>query len=424
MIEVLVVEDDERKLSAIREVLTALPRGNVASCQVARDIVSAKSLLATTAFDVLLLDLVVPMRSGEIPARDGGARLLRELLSNYSLKRPKFVVGITAYREIGAQQRDLFAAHLFGLIIYDNAGSRWRSSLRNVMGHAIAARDAAASGEEGPPTDMAIVCALDSPELSSVLALPMEWEAQDIQADSTLYYKGTLNVSGRTKHVVAVSCPQMGMVNAASIAMKAICKFSPRVIATVGIAGGFKRRVSLGEVVVADPTWDYGSGKVIELAKKQRGFQQAPLQVRLDPLIRAQLMQAITQKFLTERWASFKGKKPAAATSMQVGPMACGASVIANASVGKEIESQHRKVIALDMESYGVCTAAELAPYPRPLPIVIKAIVDFGDKRKGVIDVREYSAYMAAEVLYMWAQSYLGSSEDGLHVTPLASSGL
>lgn len=64
----------------------------------------------------------------------------------------------------------------------------------------------------------------------------------------------------------------MGMPAAASLAMKMIMTFRPAFVGMVGVAAGVKGRTNFGDVIAADPTWDYGSGKHAVPIKMSRYF--------------------------------------------------------------------------------------------------------------------------------------------------------
>jgi hypothetical protein len=47
------------------------------------------------------------------------------------------------------------------------------------------------------------------------------------------------------------------------------------------------------------------------------------------------------------------------------------------------------------MEAYGLFTAAETAPRPKPLALCIKSVVDYGDSEKSD-DFQDYGAFISA----------------------------
>jgi nucleoside phosphorylase len=58
-------------------------------------------------------------------------------------------------------------------------------------------------------------------------------------------------------------------------------------------------------------------------------------------------------------------------------------------------KAQHRKLLGIEMEAYGVMCAADDLPTPQPRAIVLKGVSDFADSAKSDA-FREYAAYVSA----------------------------
>jgi nucleoside phosphorylase len=67
---------------------------------------------------------------------------------------------------------------------------------------------------------------------------------------------------------------------------------------------------------------------------------------------------------------------------------------------------QHRKLLGIEMESYGVLAAAEESPRPQPIAFAIKSVCDFADLEKSD-SFQHYAAYTSAEVLRRLVEEYL-----------------
>jgi nucleoside phosphorylase len=96
--------------------------------------------------------------------------------------------------------------------------------------------------------------------------------------------------------------------------------------------------------------------------------------------------------------------------------------VVSSRTVINRIVRQHRKLVGVDMEAYGVLLASELAPGPRPQAFCVKSISDFGDRKKGDA-YQKYAAYTSASFLYEFALAHLGTprkspSESGVESEP------
>ncbi len=255
-------------------------------------------------------------------------------------------------------------------------------------------------------SELCIVVALPEPEMQAVLALPWGWENYELPTDGTVYHRGTYVKDGTTKSVYAASAPRMGMIAAAVLATKMINNFHPRYICTVGIAAGIRGHCECGDVVVADPGWDYGSGKR-ERKDGYAHFAPAPHQISLDSFVRGKLsLFAQDGARLDEIRRSWTGPKPRTSLSLHIAPFASGAMVLQDSSVTEKIKLQHRKVLAIDMEGYGVLAAAEEACLPQPKGLCIKSVCDFADEQKSD-DFQVYAAYTSANALRYLMEQYL-----------------
>ena len=92
-----------------------------------------------------------------------------------------------------------------------------------------------------------------------------------------------------------------------------------------------------------------------------------------------------------------------------IGPVVSGASVVTDPEIVKDVlENQHREVLAIEMEIYGMYYAASWAINPRPRFIALKAISDFADSKKGdqfinmlLIQVQKYFKCWRQDILNM-----------------------
>ena len=82
--------------------------------------------------------------------------------------------------------------------------------------------------------------------------------------------------------------------------------------------------------------------------------------------------------------------------------MASGAAVLENRPLIQQITAHQRKVIGIEMETYGVFMACRCCSEPRPLAMSIKSICDFGDSNK-TDNYQAYAAYTSAQYLYEFA---------------------
>jgi nucleoside phosphorylase len=350
------------------------------------------------------LDIALPGRADQLPSPEGGIGLLEEVLDRDIYKKPREVVGLTAFPEVREKVGPRFAQDLWDVIQYDTGSDAWAEYLKRKVKYVQLALKPGVETEY--QTELCIVTALPKPELAAITALAWHWQSTEIPGDGTVYKSGHYNAKSGTKQVIAAVAPRMGMTAAGVLATKMIYNFRPRYIATVGIIAGIRGSCALGDILAADPVWDWGSGK-----RSREGdsgeFLAAPHQVSLHSSLRGKLVamsqEAATLDDIRRRW---QARPPQTALSMYVGPVASGSAVLADQKMVELIKQQHRKIIGIDMEIYGVLAAADEAPIPIPRAFALKSVCDFADDEKSD-DHQEYAAYTSAEALKIFVENYL-----------------
>lgn len=406
MMKLLVVEDDQDKL---RRVMQCLLKCDIDenSIEIARDVVSAKRALLEASFDLMILDISLPENLQSKPIKDGGIRLLDEIFERDIYRAPREIVGLTAFEDVLESVGARFSEQLWSVIKYDISTDQWEEQLhRKVKYIQLAERNDHSKTEYG--SMLGIVTALHFPELSAVLDLPWNWEKIERPNDPASYYMGRISAQGEDHSIVAVAAPRMGMTASAIATMKLIEAFRPRYIGMTGILAGLRGQSSIGDVIAADPSWDYGNGKLVS-AGGNPAFKPAPHQIALDSFLRTKLMNmAQDGQVADEIRRSWTGTTIDSILRIHVGPVASGAAVLASTSALESIQTQHRKVVGIEMETYGVFAAAAECTAPQPKAFSLKSVCDFGDEQKND-DGQLYAAYTSARALRVFVERYLCS---------------
>jgi nucleoside phosphorylase len=248
--------------------------------------------------------------------------------------------------------------------------------------------------------DIAFLCALEHPEFSAIMSAlggPKQWQPVGSPRFPHVYRESTLQTeSGRTLKVVGTTATSMGLTAAAIATSHLVFQFRPRLVAMVGIAAGTRDGgKQFGDVLIADPSVDYNSGKVVFI-NGVRGFQPDPYPIGLNPRLRSILKKYRGQDSLfagiRARW---KGELPTKANHLHIGPLGAADQVIDDAGRILEIQSDWRKLIGVEMETYAVYRACEEAPEPKPRFVSFKAVCDFAAEKTD--SWQEYAAFTAAE---------------------------
>lgn len=400
MISILIVEDEPEKRRVLAEALLAIENLDTDALSFAGDVHEAKRLLQTQGFDLMLLDINLPKRADQHPVSDGGVEILRWLKRRGKAHRPPYIIGTSAYPTALASAESEFDNLLWRLVPFDHGSNSWRSSLVNSV--RVIVEDLVppfASDGATYRTDVLIVTALVDPELSAVLALPIEWEPVDVKHDDSAYRRGSLAVEGGLLTVVATAASDKGLTGAAVAVTKGIYSFRPRYVVMAGICAGLEKRTRLGDVVIADLCWDWGSGK-IKVENGQEVFHPAPYQHRLDETLR------MSAETLKESGALLDDVVPHLPTGkikntprVHIGPVASGASVLQSSAAMRRVLKQHKDLLALEMEIFSVFFACHVAPLPRPKAFALKGVCDYGTEKKK--DGHQMlAATVSARVLY------------------------
>jgi nucleoside phosphorylase len=200
--------------------------------------------------------------------------------------------------------------------------------------------------------------------------------------------------------LVAVAAPRMGLSPAAVTASKIISNFRPRVLAMTGICAGVRGKVEQGDILVADPCFDWGAGKWVVDSSGSMQFLPAAYQWRLNDEIRS-LIRSVSEEagLLGKIHASFQGPKPRVIPRVLIDAMASGSAVLQSEDLMIKIREQHKNLIGLEMESYAIFCSAEYAASPRPVCISMKSVCDFGDSLKND-NFHEYAAHTSSNFLF------------------------
>jgi nucleoside phosphorylase len=205
-------------------------------------------------------------------------------------------------------------------------------------------------------------------------ALPVEYLAvrkfltglrEVVNPLGTVYEQGVFAGEG-FEWSVGIAEVGAGNAGAAIEAERAIGFFKPDVLLFVGIAGGLKDDVKIGDVVAATKVYGYESGKVAV-----EGFLTRPVVGNSS----AQLVARARAEARKDDWRErLSSSEPL--PEVFVGAIAAGEKVVAaqESQMFKFLRSNYNDALAVEMEGYGVLNAA--FAYPSIKSIVIRGISD------------------------------------------------
>jgi nucleoside phosphorylase len=80
--------------------------------------------------------------------------------------------------------------------------------------------------------------------------------------------------------------------------------------------------------------------------------------------------------------------------------------LLADGITTERIKQQHRQLLGIEMETYGVFAAAEEATDPRPIAFSMKSVVDFADANKDDC-FQKYASFTSAQALKYFVENFL-----------------
>lgn len=396
--KILIVDDSYEKVEIIAGgIISAGLNSNVIThCSNSSD---ALKEMSDVKFDILFLDMQLPSALGESIEEDGGVSLLEIVGVHSSVHKPTHIVAITSHISSYEKHKTFF---------YEKGWVILCSELSKEIISKIIVERLTTKSADLVNVDLVIITALEHTELQSVLKYPANWQIVMFPNDPSIYHMGEVIIhSGVKKYVLAVSTPRMGLVSSSAMTTKIQLKFNPDYIFMVGICAGVEDKTNLGDIIIADPVWDWGSGKSTKVDGVSSHLP-SPHQISLDTKFRSKLMRlSAERKYLNDIYSNYSvAKKPEHELQLIVGPMASGASVIEDEDLVKKIKSTNRDVIAVEMEAYGVMASVIIATELPAKVIVIKSVCDFANLNKNN-DWQKYAAYTSVAFTFNFIKNEL-----------------
>lgn len=351
----------------------------------------------------MILDILIPFRAEDTPEIQRSIEFIREILEGDPIIIPEHIIGITADPYAAHEASSIFQERLWALIEFSESNDQWIDQIVSCAKFAIKKKDNREELQFG--VDLAILCALRQPELSSVLSLPWQFQAAEPLDESLFFHRGSFRSDARTYSVVACAAPQMGMISTALTATKVIEAFRPKVLVMTGICAGIPGRAQIGDVIFADLVWDWQAGKYITDADDRTHLAIAPHQLVPPHLLKVHIEQIRDDRDVLHKIAGEWVAEKRPAPSIVIGPLASGSAVIADTGIVDDIKLQQRAVCGIEMEGYGLFSAVHHSCKPQPMAMVLKSVCDFADPHKND-DHQSYASYTSAKVMQVFFERF------------------
>jgi len=410
MIDVLIIDDAQQKAEEIKSAIENGYGQVLGRVDIAKNQVEGRNMMSNYAYDVLVLDLMLPFDDKSQPELDGGVKFLNLLQHNIKLKLPLQVIGVTEYEDSFELGEEEFHKFLFSVVFRKQGDSSWRDKLLQVIGFVSRAKESMLETlAKRNKYDVLIVCALRE-ELEELLnAFGRDtWQKVCVTGQKYMAYETNIETSSMENYkVLAFSSDKSGVTATSVMASYLIHCYSPKCLFMTGITGGIAHgNLKCGDVVIADSVQDYATGK-IEMYKGEQKTLQEIHQIPSDMRLLSQITDYISDDENILR-LNLQIKKNHLQHddenyNVYIGPSVCGPFVVASEEYLKQIKDRNRKIIAIDMEGFGIMMSSYLLNVPS---LWIKGVSDMANLKKDD-SYHATAAFASAKLLY-------GFLKDGL----------
>lgn len=400
MIKILILDDAPEKAELVKKFLCQECNIKPSDITLGYSIKDGRKILYSESFDLLLLDLVMPRDSESEPSAEESVKFLDEIYYNSQINIPVHIIGLTQFDDLIRDYIDKFDDRLWHLVNFSFTNSLWKDKLKAKICHLISTKsDFQSAILSSTNFDIAVITALEQPELSEFLNLPLSWKSFQVEGDPLVYHKASIEtIAGNSYKIVICALNRMGMQAAATVSARIIATFKVKYLFMTGICAGVRESgLNYGDIVIAENLTDYGSGKLIEDGE-QFLFKPEPHQFATDQGLISLVSNFIRNpEEILKIQSRFRGTIPQTLLKAKIGPVASGAYVVASKSFMQNLLVPNRKLLAVDMEGFGIYLARQY--YNLTKCLFIKSICDFGDKEKHD-DYQLYASYTSSAFLH------------------------
>lgn len=232
---------------------------------------------------------------------------------------------------------------------------------------------------ESAVIDVAFITALPL-ERDAILRRLDAWEVIQETFEPLTYYRGHISIPETSERyeVVLVLLLGMGNQDAAISTVKVLKRWRPATVLLVGIAGGVREKVVLGDVVIADFVYSYEHARLMPGNHQRRALHFATDRLLYGRALAYEASEWRKEVTLTRPDAS-QGNLPL--PQAHFGAIGSGEKVIADAEVLARLREECPQIIAVAMEGAGVARAAAQLPHS-PAFLEIRGISDYADEQK------------------------------------------
>lgn len=402
MFNILIIEDNIEKLRDTLSVLEKVDGIDTDSIDHVVDSLGAKKKIKEKLYDLVIVDIAIPLRKSEVIDTEGGIKLIKEILQRKVYKIPSNIIGLTSYEEVFDKASEEFGKKILSVIRYSLSDDEWKLLLKDGVELMLQSKKSSLENTVDYDYDVAIINAVDT-EFKAILNLSQSWKPIRLANDSSHYLETVFSKEDKNIRVIAACAPQMGMNACSVLSMKMIYNFRPRYLIMTGIAASVKDSSAhgFGDILIIDETWDGGAGKITQDESGNNIFLKSANHLRLESDVSERIrVYKDDRDLLRSIKDGFKnGEVPNTELSLHIGSVTSVAGVVENEVIINELKSKDRKLLGLEMESYGLYYSAKNCSNPKPIVLAIKSISDFANTNKND-KYQAYASYTSAVFMY------------------------
>ena len=402
----LIIHD--REVVGLELARIAQERAGVSSTvETAKDVFGARDRLRAGFYDLVALDLTLPIRYGKGDATLANAEyLLEEIFEGGEVRSPGDVIGISLESSVLELVRTTIGQHLMACIHEDSAGT-WREAFAAKVDYLVKARRARQLvANSSHDADLVLLTALDKEarpyaelfELRPSDNFPRAFEFTFSSADGTM------------RRGLLYSVGQSGQAPCGSAAQALLTQFRPKLMLMTGFCGGVRDRTTFGDVIAfrSSSAWDYGKWEEEgEGDRKTTVFRARPTTLNVPEagmfgIVRDIIANGYQPRDSTVASVTRSSGGELTSWELKSAPAGSGSAVVTSLEKIDQITALDENIRAIDMESYAFYYACRNTPVLPPDFMCLKAVADLcnGEKDNRFHEAcSTISAHLAHEIV-------------------------
>ncbi len=172
--KILIADDSSEKIAVIVKVLKELPEYDMLEVDYTLDLLSAKERLMQTFYDLLILDLNMPVELGDISNMTAGVEFIDEIMSTQQIKKPLDILVLSAFDSSLQSFKEQVKKSGFVAMQYDALSTDWHDVLQSKVNHLLDCHLQRKYIPRLPKCDILVLTAVPI-ETKAVLSLGYEW---------------------------------------------------------------------------------------------------------------------------------------------------------------------------------------------------------------------------------------------------------